>query len=45
MTDTEALNAIAEILSGTEWDAATVEAVAEVVRLTGRAVNDVTGED
>ena len=42
----EALDAIAEIMSGNEWDADTMDAVARIVRETGRTVaNYEPGDD
>lgn len=35
-----ALDAIARILSGQEWSADTLDAVADVVRLSGRTIDD-----
>jgi hypothetical protein len=43
-TDGGALDLIAELLSGQEWDAATLDDVAELVRATGRTVADVSYE-
>ena len=40
ITDTKALDCIRDVLSGTEWEAATLESVAEYVRMSGREVND-----
>ena len=40
MTDTEAMDAIAAILSGTEWSADTLDEIADVVRSTDREVKD-----
>lgn len=39
--DTAALNAIAVLLDGAEWGADTVDAIAQIVRTTGRRVADV----
>lgn len=36
MSDTEAMNLIADILRVPEWSPETIDAVAEVVRATGR---------
>lgn len=41
MPETEALDLIAQTLSGTHWDAETIFIVAELVRATGRTVNDI----
>ena len=38
-----ALDAIAAVMSGQEWDADTMDAVANLVRSTGRVVADVDG--
>ena len=35
-----ALNTIQSILSGSEWNAETIERIAEIVRSTGRVVDD-----
>lgn len=40
-TDADALDVIASLLDGQEWDAGTMLAVAEQVRATGRPVGDV----
>lgn len=40
MDDTTALNAITNALSGTEWSADTLDAIADVVRATGRTIAD-----
>lgn len=40
MTDTEALNAIHDLMSGREWDANTLDAIAELVQSTGRHLAD-----
>ena len=40
-----ALDAIASLLDGMEWDADTLDAVAAIVRATGRRVRDVDTED
>jgi hypothetical protein len=40
MNDTEALDAIAAILSGETWDSSHIEAIADIVRDTGRDIND-----
>jgi xanthine dehydrogenase iron-sulfur cluster and FAD-binding subunit A len=40
-SDREALDRIAAALDGREWDADTLDAVAEAVRSTGRPVRDV----
>lgn len=40
LSDARALDRIARILSGQEWSADTAPEVAEVVRLTGRAILD-----
>ena len=41
-TDAQALDEIADLLSGNEWDADTIEAIAQLVRQTGRPVEDVS---
>lgn len=38
--DAQALEAIADILSGTEWDADTCDAIAQRVRLAGYTINE-----
>ena len=40
LPDVRALDAIAGLLSGNEWDTETIEAVAELVTETGRAIAD-----
>lgn len=40
MTDTDALTAIHALLSGQQWDADTLDAIAELVEATGRLVAD-----
>lgn len=40
LQDSKALDAIAELMSGTEWDADTLDAIASVVTLTGREIKD-----
>ena len=39
-TDTEALDTIADIMSGNEWSADTLDHIAEIVRMTGRDILD-----
>ena len=39
-TDSEALDELAELLDGQEWDSDTMAAVAGIVRATGREVGD-----
>ena len=43
--DEFALDLLADMLSAQEWNASYLEAVADVVRATGRTVADVDGED
>ena len=43
--DAEALNQIASLLDGTEWDAGTGSEIAAIVRTTGRQVRDTTEPD
>jgi hypothetical protein len=40
-TDTRALDVIASLLDGQEWDTETVSAIAEQVRATGRQARDI----
>lgn len=40
MIDTDALDTIAELMSGVEWDPDTLEAIADIVRSTGRVILD-----
>ena len=40
MRDVEALDAIAALLDGTEWDSETLSAIAEQVLTTGRTIRD-----
>lgn len=40
MNDTHAMDEIAKLMSGTEWDSDTTEAIAQIVRLTGRIIAD-----
>jgi hypothetical protein len=42
LTDNEALDLIAAILSGQEWDSGTLLGVASIVRQTGRVIADVS---
>lgn len=44
LTDEHALDLIAELLSATEWEVDTIEHVADLVRLTDRAIDDNTEE-
>ena len=41
MSDTDALDQITDLLSGQEWESETPGNVAAIVRLTGRAIEDV----
>jgi hypothetical protein len=41
MAPEEALDAIAELMSGVEWDSDTLEGIADLVRKTGRNIADV----
>jgi hypothetical protein len=38
--DRDALDAIAKLLSGNEWDSGTLDDVANIVRSTGRVIRD-----
>ena len=40
LSDAQALDAIARLMSGNEWDTETIEAVADLVTETGRAIAD-----
>ena len=40
MDDTAALNAITTLLSGSEWNPNTLNEVAEIIRETGRVIDD-----
>lgn len=40
MNDTDALDAIARLLSGQEWSPDTLDGIADIVRATGRTVAD-----
>lgn len=40
-SDIEALNQIQKLLSGNEWDADTTCSVAEIIRSTGRDVDEI----
>ena len=39
-TDSATLDAIAELMSGNEWDAETLTAIYELITLTGRKISD-----
>lgn len=39
-TDCAALDAIRHLMSGTDWNAATLDAIAHIVRRTGRTIKD-----
>lgn len=41
MTDTEAMNAITEAMSGVSWSPDTLDTIADIVRATGRTIEDV----
>jgi hypothetical protein len=43
--DSNALDAIAALMSGTEWEASTLDDIAEIVRSTGRVIDDVAPFD
>lgn len=43
MTDTEALDAIAVLMSGAQWTPDTLQTVADIVRLSGRLIEEPTG--
>lgn len=45
ITDTQAMDRIQDILSGSEWNMNLVDEVAAVVRLTGRVVRDSGDEE
>lgn len=40
MTDTEAMDEIKEIMSGNEWSPDTLDSIAELVKETGREIED-----
>jgi hypothetical protein len=42
MSDEQALDAIWKIMSGAEWNADTLDEVAEIMRQNGRACEDIT---
>jgi hypothetical protein len=44
MTDSEALNRIADLLSGTEWNIDTLMSISDLVTSTGREIKDL-GEE
>lgn len=44
MTDSEALNLIADLLSGTEWNIDTLMSISDLVTSTGREIKDL-GEE
>ena len=41
MNDTEAMNAIQKLMDGREWNADTLDDIADIVRSTSRPVEDV----
>ena len=45
ITDQEAMEAIHALLSGKEWTSETLDMIAALVRLTGRAIRDIGVED
>ena len=45
VTDKLALDAIARVLDGTEWDSGTLPVVADILRSAGRTVRDVDEAD
>ena len=45
ISDTRAVDLIAERLSGVEWDAEAASDVADIVRLTGRTMADLDGDE
>jgi len=44
MTDSEALNLIADLLSGTEWNIDTLISISDLVTSTGREIKDLEEE-
>lgn len=40
LSDESGLNAIRNVMSGTEWSADTLDSIAAVVRMTGRSISD-----
>jgi hypothetical protein len=40
-TDVEAMDAIAELMSGAEWNPDLLDAIADIVRSTGRDLEDI----
>lgn len=40
MTDTQAMDSIAALMSGNEWSPDTLERIADIVRATGREIAD-----
>ncbi len=44
-TDAATLNQIAAALSGTEWSSETLDAIAELVRASGRTIADVQDDE
>jgi len=44
MTDSEALNLIADLLSGTEWNIDTLMSISDLVTSTGREIKDLEEE-
>lgn len=40
MTDSAALDLIAELMSATEWDPDTLNTIADIIRSTGRSIDD-----
>lgn len=43
--EADALNAIATLMDGTQWDADTLEAIAEVLEEAGYTLRNYEGED
>lgn len=44
MTDSEALNLIADLISGTEWNIDTLMSISDLVTSTGREIKDLEEE-
>jgi hypothetical protein len=44
MNDSEALNLIADLLSGTEWNIDTLMSISDLVTSTGREIKDLEEE-
>ena len=44
-SDRDALNYIAELMDGKEWNSDTLDEIAETVRMTGREINEPESDD